>query len=158
MFNSKKRPTASSSSSSSSTTNKPFNPAHTHPASISSTPSIQTRVHTSSASGSGSGSSGAGGNGKSSSVPLEGIQSGGGGGGGAGAGSIEGIVGKGIDKETKQGQSQKETGKPGEQGTREAADAKWSDPKIVHPAWEGFGKGPKKDNEVEKGEDAKAKL
>ncbi|WVQ97315.1 hypothetical protein IAU59_004426 [Kwoniella sp. CBS 9459] len=157
MFNSKKRPTAASSSTSS--TNKPFNPAHTHPASISSSPSVQSRVHVTSAAS--KGTDGAG----SSSTPVEGIQSGGGGGGGAGAGSFEGIEGKGIDKATKQGKSEESAStkspQKGRGGEADETDSqKWSDPKRVHPAWEGFGKGPgaSKDAEGEKGKDPKAKL
>ncbi|OCF39529.1 hypothetical protein I317_06688 [Kwoniella heveanensis CBS 569] len=151
MFNSKKRPTTASSSS----PNKPFNPAHTHPASISSTPSNQSRVHVSSASG---GNATKTASSKSSSVPVEGVQSGGGGGGGAGAGSMEGIDGEGIDK-AKGGTQKGGT----EQDANAKADAKWSDPKIVHPAWEGFGKGlgggaSQKDEDPQKGKGPKAKL
>ncbi|WVW82288.1 hypothetical protein I302_104294 [Kwoniella bestiolae CBS 10118] len=131
MYNQSKRPTISS---------KPFNPAHTHPASISSTPSIQTRSAASASSSKEKGKP---------AVPEEGIQSGGGGGGGAGAGSEEGIEGLGVGKEG--GNSKKE----GED------KSKWSDPKKVHPAWEGFGKGPGNDDEEKnnkKKRDGKSKL
>ncbi|WRT64135.1 uncharacterized protein IL334_001064 [Kwoniella shivajii] len=133
MYNSNKRPT----------TSKPFNPAHTHPASISSLPSIQTRQHISAASSSND----------KSSVPPEGIQSGGGGGGGAGAGSSEGIDGLGDDEK-------KESNKEGK-GNNTDSDPKWSDPKVVHPAWEGFGKGPAQEEKAtieDKKRDGKSKL
>ncbi|WWC99674.1 hypothetical protein V866_006578 [Kwoniella sp. B9012] len=128
MYNQSKRPTISASS-------KPFNPAHTHPASISSVPSIQTRSSTSAASSKDKGKP---------AVPEEGIQSGGGGGGGAGAGTEEGIEGVGL-------------GKDGEGEDK----SKWSDPKKVHPAWEGFGKGPNDSTDEKEGKkkrDGKSKL
>ncbi|WWD17894.1 hypothetical protein CI109_102339 [Kwoniella shandongensis] len=121
MLSRNKRPTVSASSS------KPFNPAHTHPASISSTPSIQSKIHVSTA------------------LPDEAAQSGGGGGGGVGAGSEEGMT---LVVE-------KDKGKTGGE-SKEEDSSKWSDVKKVHPAWEGFGKGPGK-NEGDKGGE-KAKL
>ncbi|WWC66252.1 uncharacterized protein I206_100153 [Kwoniella pini CBS 10737] len=124
MYNARKRPTA----------NKPFNPAHTHPASISSLPSIQTRQHISMASSSPSKDKPA--------VPAEGIQSGGGGGGGAGAGSEEGIEGLGIEKND-------------EDKEKKGNDKKWSDPKVVHPASDVWGKGPSKEDEKRRGSKAK---
>ncbi|WVR05875.1 hypothetical protein IAU60_002901 [Kwoniella sp. DSM 27419] len=129
MLNSKKRPTAPTAGK---TSSKPFNPAHTHPASISSPTSIQTKEHVTDAK---SGAS------ARPAVPEEGIQSGGGGGGGVGAGSDEGIEGLGIDK----------------QGDKGKVDDKWSDPKKVHPAWDGFGKGPQA-GKADKDEETKAKL
>ncbi|WWC58742.1 uncharacterized protein I303_101286 [Kwoniella dejecticola CBS 10117] len=136
MYNSKKRPS----------TNKPFNPAHTHPASISSIPSIQTRQHTSSSLSASSSK-------EKPAVPKEGIQSGGGGGGGVGAGSEEGIDGMGIDAEDEQ--------KDKDKGKKNDNDKKWSDPKIVHPASDVWGKGPtskKQEGGEEKSRDGKAKL
>ncbi|KAK8865919.1 hypothetical protein IAR55_001067 [Kwoniella newhampshirensis] len=96
-----------------------FNPAHTHPASISSVPSIQSKVHISTTNGSGF-------------IPDEAAQSGGGGGGGVGAGSEAGMEVV-VDKQGNQ--AGKKDGGP-------ETTEKWGDVKKVHPAWEGFGKRP----------------
>ncbi|WWC86241.1 uncharacterized protein L201_001114 [Kwoniella dendrophila CBS 6074] len=132
MYNQQKRPSSSG---------KPFNPAHTHPASISTIPSIQTRQHMSLASSASSSKD-------KPDVPVEGIQSGGGGGGGAGAGSEESIDQIGINKNSKNEDEDSKKDK-----------SKWNDPKIVHPAWKGFGKGPNEDEvKNDKKRDGKARL
>ena len=104
---------------------QPFNPAHTHPASIQTSHSfVPKRIH-----GSTTATTAQNQTPNSRSVPEEGIQSGGGGGGGTGLGSSEAML---VPRSSAPSSSTAARG-----GTRGLAV---SDVRYFHPAWEGFGK------------------